>query len=140
MNESIINFMQKQTCATISCVSEDGKSYCFNCFYAFNNEKAVLYYKTSPTAQHSVLMKKNPAVSGTILPDKLKILLVQGIQFEGQVLETKDALAEKAAGYYYKKHPVGLAMPGEIWAIQINHIKMTDSSKGFGGKIIWERV
>ena len=84
-------------------------------------------------------MKKNPAIAGTILPDKLKTLLVQGIQFEGDFLNEPDDLAKKAAQHYYKKHPMALAIPGEIWVIQINHIKMTDSTKGFGKKITWDR-
>jgi uncharacterized protein YhbP (UPF0306 family) len=32
-----------------------------------------------------------------------------------------------------------LAIPGETRTIQISHIKMTDSTKGFGKKITWNR-
>ena len=37
IHENIIRFLQKQTCATISLVDEQGRPYCFNCFYAFNS-------------------------------------------------------------------------------------------------------
>lgn len=139
MNEDIINFTRKQTCATISCINQNGKPYCFNCFYAFNSELGLLYFKSSPDTWHSNLIKQNPFIAGTILPDKLKTLLVQGIQFEGELLAGDHPFAAHASANYHKKHPMALAMHGEIWTIQINHIKMTDSSKGFGKKIAWDR-
>ncbi|MGZ3754986.1 MAG: pyridoxamine 5'-phosphate oxidase family protein [Mucilaginibacter sp.] len=139
MNENIIKFLKQQTCATISCVDEEGKPYCFNCFYAFNHETGMLYFKSTGASYHSSLLKQNPFVAGTILPDKLNKLFVKGVQFDGVVLYGDGSLTAQASGCYYKKHPMALAMSGELWSIQINHIKMTDSTKGFGTKITWER-
>jgi len=140
MNETIIRFIQKQTCASVCCADEQGKPYCFSCFYAFNAEEGILYFKSSADSHHSALMKKNPFIAGTILPDKLNTLLVKGIQFQGIVLDSQHPLTKKASGNYHKEYPVALAMNGEISVIQINHIKMTDSSKGFGKKITWDRI
>jgi uncharacterized protein YhbP (UPF0306 family) len=139
MNENISDFLQKQTCATICCVDDQGKPYCFNCFYAFNSDLGMLYFKSSPDAYHSALMKKNPLIAGTVLPDKLNTLLVKGIQFEGEVLNERHSMFGQASANYHKKHPMAMAMSGDIWTVQINHIKMTDSTKGFGKKITWER-
>jgi len=139
MNEIIIQFIQKQTCATICCIDEQGKPYCFSCFYTFNPEEGLLYFKSSVDSHHSVLMKKNPLIAGTILPDKLNALFVKGVQFEGFVLDEHQPLAIQASAYYHKKHLIALAIPGEIWTVQINSIKMTDSTKGFGKKITWSR-
>lgn len=139
MNENIIKFLQQQTCATVSCVDEQGKPYCFNCFYAFNNETGMLYFKSTAASYHSAVLKQNPFVAGTILPDKLNKLFVKGVQFDGVVLYDDSPLTRQASGCYYKKNPMALAMSGELWSIQINHIKMTDSTKGFGTKITWER-
>src|SRR5688572_17195611 len=75
MDENIIRFLQKQTCATISLVDGQGKPYCFNCFYAFNSEDGLLYFKSSATSYHVGLLKSNPLTAGTILPDKLNVLL-----------------------------------------------------------------
>jgi uncharacterized protein len=140
MNESIIHFLQQQTCATVCCVNETFKPWCFNCFYVFNPELGVIYYKSSQGTQHSAILKSNPEVAGTILPDKLNKLLVKGVQFEGILLEPGHPLAAHGDAQYYKKNPLALAMPGEIWTIQLNHIKMTDSTKGFGKKITWDRA
>lgn len=84
-------------------------------------------------------MKKNPSVAGTVLPDKLNKLVVKGLQFEARVLHLDHTALQKATSQYVKKYPVSLAIPGEIWALQINTIKMTDSSKVFGKKTTWSR-
>lgn len=139
MNESIIAFLQKQTCATICCVDAEGRPHCFNCFYAFHPEQGMLYFKSSPSSLHSQLINKKPFVAGTVIPDKLNKLVVKGIQFEGELLLEHHPLSLKAGDYYHKKHPLSLAMSGQIWAIRINFIKMTDSSVVFGKKTIWNR-
>ena len=139
MNESIIRFIQRQTCATICCIDELGNPYCFSCFYAFKHESGLLYFKSSASSHHAMLMKKNPVIAGTILPDKLNTILVKGLQFEGIALEINHSITGQVSGYYHKKFPLALAVPGEIWSIQINSIKMTDSTKRFGKKISWNR-
>ena len=139
MNETIIRFLQKQTCATICCVDEQGKPYCFNCFYAFNSEEGLLYFKSSAESYHAALMRIHPFVAGTILPDKLNRILVKGVQFEGIALDAHHPMTRQASGHYHKKYPIALAIAGEIWSIQINQVKMTDSAKGFGKKIAWKR-
>ena len=140
MNEIIVNFLQKQTCATVCSVDEEGKPWCFSCFYVFNAIEGLIYYKSSADTHHSILIKNNPSVAGSILPDKLNTLQVKGVQFEGIVLEGNHPLTEYAAVQYYKKNPVAMAMPGEIWTIQLRHIKMTDSTLGFGKKITWSHA
>ncbi|MBI2729545.1 MAG: pyridoxamine 5'-phosphate oxidase family protein [Sphingobacteriales bacterium] len=139
MNKIITQFIQKQTCATVCCVDEQGKPYCFNCFYVFNSEEGLLYFKSSPQSHHSALMKKKSFISGTILPDKLHALLVKGVQFEAIALNEDHPLSKPASAYYHKKHPLALAMPGETWTLQISRIKMTDRTLGFGKKITWNR-
>ncbi len=139
MNETILKFLQQQSTATICCVDEQCKPYCFSCFYAFNSDGVLLSFKSSAASHHAGLMKKNPFVAGTILPDKLNTLMVKGMQFEAIVLNGQDPLAKTAAGYYYKKNPLAVAVAGDIWTIQISQIKMTDSTFEFGKKIIWRR-
>ena len=140
MNDDIIQFFQGQTCATICCIDTFGKPYCFTCFYAFNAEDGLLYYKTSPQSNHALMMTKNPCVAGTVLPDKLNKLVVKGIQFEATVLDDNDPGIKKDTGFYHRKNPLALAMPGEVWALKIDSIKMTDSTKLFGKKITWKRI
>lgn len=139
MNELIKKFILAQTCASVSCADGTGKPYCFSCFYAFNVEKAFLYFKSSPDTRHSQIIVHHPLVAGTILPDKLNKLHIKGLQFEGEVLSLTSSDAKEAANQYYNTHPLARAISGEIWTIHINSIKYTDNSLGFGKKIVWQR-
>ncbi len=139
MDNNIIEFLESQTCATICCLDEQKRPWCFSCYFIFNPGEGLLYFKSSPASNHSSMMKKNPLIAGTVLPDKLNKLRVRGIQFEGIVLDSMDRLTQGASQYYHKKNPLALAIPGEVWTIQVNHIKMTDSAMGFGKKVSWLR-
>ena len=139
MDNTIIEFLEKQTCAGICCLDEHKSPWCFSCYFIFNPCEGLLYFKSSPGARHASMMKTNPFIAGTVLPDKLNKLRVRGVQFEGIVLDSMDRLTLDASRYYHKKNPMALAIPGEVWTIQVNHIKMTDSAMGFGKKITWSR-
>ncbi len=140
MNETIIHFLEQQNCASVCCIDEAGKPYCFSCFYAFSRIDGLIYFKSSANSHHANLLKKNSFIAGTVLPDKLNKLTIKGIQFEAIVLDTQHPLVKKRLNNYYKKHPAALAMPGDIWILQIEYIKMTDNTLGFGKKIIWNRA
>lgn len=139
LNGNIINFLEQQTSATICCTDETGNPYCFSCYYVFNQDKAVLYFKSSAEAYHSALLISNPVVSGTVLPDKLNKLITKGIQLQGEVVTQSHQLAKEASAIYHQKIPLALAIKGKVFTIRINRIKMTDSRLGFGKKIIWKR-
>ena len=137
MDINISKFIEGQKCASICCVDGEGNPYCFSCFYVFNAEDGLLYFKSSPETLHMKLIKANPVIAGTILPDKLPLMGIKGIQFEGLVLSFADRLSERGSEAYHKKYPFARAISGEVWVIQLLNIKMTDSSIGFAKKIAW---
>jgi uncharacterized protein YhbP (UPF0306 family) len=137
IQENIREFIDRQSCATICCV--DSEPYCFSCFYAIHPRQGLLYFKSSASSVHISMMKNNPVVAGTILPDKPSNLFIQGLQFKGIAAGPEDPLTKHASWYYYKKLPVALVMPGELWTIQLLEIKMTDSGKGIIRKYTWSR-
>lgn len=139
MTEQIGIFIQSQTAASVCCIDENGMPYCFSCFYAYNESDQLLYFKSSADTRHMAIFLQNPQLAGTILPDKLKKLVVQGIQFQGVLLNTADTLARDASSRYYQRHPMAMAIAGIVWTIQLTKIKMTDSTMGFGKKICWNR-
>jgi uncharacterized protein len=120
-------------------VDGQGNPYCFNCFYAFNVEGNLLYFKSSADSYHSKLIKINPMVAGSILPDKLNTVLVKGVQFNGIILNEPCPSTGWASQFYHKKHLLASAIAGVTCTIQVNSIKMTDSTMGFGKKYIWNR-
>ncbi len=139
MSETIFLFAQKQKCASVCCIDEQGNPYCFSCFYAFNSKEGLMYFKSSADSLHTKLMTVKREIAGTILQDSLNLLAIKGIQFQGLILPARHTLINDAEKYYYKKYPLALPMPGELWIIQLNSMKMTDNNMGFGKKIKWNR-
>lgn len=139
MNKDIAQFIKKQKTATVCTVDAQGNPYCFSCYYAFDEENGVLIYKTHADSHHYGMMRQKYEVAGTILPNRADPVIVRGIQFEGVVTDKDDPIASHASRDYHLRFPFALAMGGEIWVIRLQHIKMTDSSKGFGTKIEWNR-
>jgi len=100
----------------------------------------LLYFKSSSDTTHAGILQQNPQVAGTILPDKLNILQVRGIQFDAVILQKEDPLSADAFRKYHQKNPAALAMAGDVYCIKLNRVKMTDSTLGFGKKIHWQRA
>lgn len=140
MESRIADFIKKQKVATICCVDEDGLPYCFSCFFAFSNDPCLLFFKTNNATHHAMIMRKNRTVAGTIMPDKLNVLAIKGIQFQGIVLPPDETNTIQASIIYHSKYPFALAMAGDVWKIELTNIKMTDNSRGFGKKLSWNKT
>jgi len=139
MNERIIAFLEGQKVASICCVDENNTPCCFSCFYAFDRLRNLLYFKSSVNTQHGMVLQKAPRVAGTIQPNKLNPLAIKGIQFKGTILGEDDPFTSNAKSFYHNKHPFAIAVPGEVWTIQLQQVKMTDNTLSFAKKITWQR-
>jgi uncharacterized protein YhbP (UPF0306 family) len=139
MNQKIIDFLNKQTAASISCVNEINQSYSFSCFFAFNSTDKLLYFKSPESSYHSRMILQNPKVSGTIMPDRLNKLAIKGIQFIGEVLALNDPLCKESSKNYYHKFPVAVAISGVVWTIRLDQLKMTNNVMGIFEKLSWQR-
>ena len=138
MNERIVDFIQGQKVASICCMDEENHPYCFSCFFAFDEKKLVLYFKSSADTRHAQLLKQKGTVAGTIQPDKLNPLAIKGLQFTGVLTDATDPLAVDAFSVYHKKYPFAIAMKGDVLTIKLTAIKMTDNTLQFGKKIAWK--
>lgn len=139
MDKLITEFIEKQKVASVCCLDDDNNPYCFNIFYVFDKLERRLYFKSSNTSNHAHYLHKEKKLAGTILPDKINLLAIRGLQFTGNVLEVSDSVHHHATIEYHKKIPLALAMTGDVWTIQIETIKMTDNTIGLGKKICWTR-
>jgi uncharacterized protein YhbP (UPF0306 family) len=138
MDKRISNFIEQQKTATICCLDESNDPYCFTVFFVFDKTEKRLLFKSSGSANHSKWLLRKKAVAGTILPDKLDLLAIRGVQFVGCMMNSVDP-SGTAWSQYHKKLPLAIAMPGEVWTIQLESIKLTDNSFGIGRKILWNR-
>lgn len=139
LTENISEFIANHEVLTLAC-SENEKPYCFNCYYAFVKDEGLLVFKSTGDTTHDRILALNAKVSGTILPEKINMMSLKGLQFTGEILPAVTTYLTKASAAYYLKYPFSLAMPGHLKIIQLNWAKLTDNSKGFGHKEKWERV
>ncbi|MFT3919086.1 pyridoxamine 5'-phosphate oxidase family protein [Cloacibacterium sp.] len=139
ISQKIVNFLNLQTCVNICTVNENNLPYCFTCYFVFDEEKKCLYYKSNINTKHSELILKNNACAGTILEDQLNKMFLKGIQFQGSINKTSNKNLS-AFKKYHKKYPMALAIPGEIWVVNLEIIKFTDNSMGFGHKTHWSAL
>jgi len=135
MDKRIIEFISQQKTASVCCLDENNNPYCFSVFFVFDKDRERLYFKSSSSSSHVRYLLLNKEIAGTILPDKLNLLAIQGIQFTGSICPGESI--HFAARAYHKKIPFALAMPGDVWAIQLKTIKLTDNTIGIGKKILW---
>ncbi|HEX5151394.1 MAG TPA: hypothetical protein VFW07_08090 [Parafilimonas sp.] len=84
-------------------------------------------------------MAQKPRISGTILPDKLNIFSIAGIQFSGTLLGASHELMQDASRLYHIKFPFAMAIPGEVFGIYLENITMTVTKNGFGKKLCFQR-
>lgn len=137
MHEEIAAFIKANKVATICCVNEDIAPYCFNCFYTFQEKAHLLLFKSSVNSYHSKLLLKNYQIAGTILPTKLELLSLKGIQFSGRILYDSFPGQVRPEISYHKAYPFAIAKPGQVWCIQLEMVKMTDNTRTFGKKTEW---
>lgn len=135
--KDIIKFIAANKIATVCCTDGDGSPYCFNCFYVFEERHQLLFFKSSVQTGHAKMIAENPLVAGTILPHKIQIMALKGIQFTGTVLYDNFPGKISPEIAYYKQLPLGLTKPGKVFCIQLDSIKMTDNS--MGRKLLWNR-
>jgi uncharacterized protein len=140
MKKEISQFLKDNKIATIACVDNFSKPYCFNCFYVYDDKNHFLFFKSSLNTYHAKLLSRNPNISGSILPDKMDYLALKGIQFTGTLITSNLPNQINPEVYYHKKLPFALAKPGHVWFIQLETIKMTDNTNIFGKKLVWERA
>ena len=117
--------------------------YCTPCFYAFDETDQLLIFKSNDETKHVQDLLKNPTVAGSILPKKLTIGQVKGIQFTGMVKRVQQGLCTdplKLEQTYYGRFPIARTVDGELWYITLETAKLTDSKLGFGKKLNWSRV
>lgn len=139
MKNEIIDFIKENKVAVVCCTGAINMPYCFHCFYAFDEENYLLFFKSSAQTFHSKLLLENPCIAGSILPGKIELLALKGIQLTGTVLYDEIPDHINPAAYYHKRFPLALAKPGDVWCIRLELVKMTDNTNIFGRKLTWNR-
>lgn len=140
MNKEIITFLKGNKIASVATVDENYHPYCFNCFYVYDSQNQLLFFKSSQKTHHAKLLVNDAAIAGSILPDNINFLALKGIQFTGVIVTQNIPDNINPEAYYHNKLPLALAKAGQVWCIQLQMVKMTDNTPIFGGKLLWNKV
>ena len=138
MESKIIDYLQKNKVLALA-TSVNDIPYCANCFYVFDDANKTLVFLSDEKTRHIAEALQNINVGGSIQNGVTTVAKIQGIQFTGEFINPTEEQAKHFYKTYYKKIPFAKAKPSPIWGIQLNWIKMTDNTLGFGKKLIWER-
>ena len=139
MDKKIQSFIESQKNMTF-CTALDNVPYCASCFYAYTSEGNYIVFKSDEKSKHIINALSNNKIAGTIIPDLDKIGTIRGIQFTGKFIVPTGDLLDLAKKKYYSKFPFAVVVDGDMWALELTSIKMTDNTLGFGKKLNWEKT
>ncbi|MCF8257605.1 MAG: pyridoxamine 5'-phosphate oxidase family protein [Flavobacteriales bacterium] len=135
----IVQFISSQQVFTLATTSGHG-AYCTPCYYAFEPVGIRLLFMSDPTTRHITELIADGRVAGSILPDRSALGRVRGVQFMGMAYPCdSDQEYQVLKDIYLKRFPIARAMEGELFAVRLDWLKMTDNTLGFGKKLLWDR-
>lgn len=135
MDKKISQFIKKHHVLSCSFAYKD-TIHSASCFYLFVENPPGFIVASSEKTLHVNLALKNPMVSGTIHLETETVGKIQGIQYKGTW--NKASIEEKQA--YLKRYPYALALNPKLWHIDIEYIKFTDNTLGFGKKLEFKKL
>jgi len=138
LDKRVIEFINKHHVLTMSTVL-DNVPYSCNCFYTYIEEDNVIICTSDYKTKHISDVQQNNNVSGSIVLETSVVGKIQGVQFNGKLIEAKNDLYKKYKKAYLKRFPFVIFKSTALWYIDLIYIKMTDNRLGFGKKLIWEK-
>lgn len=136
LDKKIVDFLDEHHVLTLA-TSVDNMPYCANCFYVFLEEEKMLIFATDLHTKHAQDALANSYTAGSVVLETSTVGKIQGIQFNGVLTVLNGEAKRKANFAYLKRFPYAILKKTELWAIQLEFVKMTDNRLGFGKKIIW---
>lgn len=130
MDKKLISFLQDHHILTLATVDKEKKPYCCNCFYLFDEKTNSLIIASSTDTKHITHTLTCKSVAGSIYLDTKTIGLIQGVQFTAHIEEAN----KEQSKAYFKAFPYALAMRPTLWQLQLEYLKFTDNTLGFGNK------
>lgn len=130
----IAKFIKAHHVVTLATTVGDNP-YCCNLFYAYDNEGQALVFTSDNTTRHTQMFGQNEQVAASIVLETKIVGKVQGLQICGRIQPAKDG--DKML--YIKRFPYTLAADLTLWRLEIDFMKLTDNTLGFGKKLIWQR-
>ena len=138
MDSKITNYILDNKVITFSTCVEN-TPYCAQCFYVYDEVNKIIIFLSDDSTRHIKEALQNQTVAGTINTEVTTVAKIKGLQFTGKFIQPDEQQAKSFYSIYYKKFPFAKAKPSSVWGIQLDWLKMTDNTLGFGKKLVWER-
>lgn len=138
MDSVIVNFLNANYVLSLS-MADNGGSWSANCFYALDELSQSLIFISHGNAKHAQLLEQTSTVSGTISAQTKNVAHIQGVQYTGKTGAPEGEAYRAAHEVYYKRFPFARFVRAKLWLLELDFVKYTDNSLGFGKKLVWER-
>jgi uncharacterized protein YhbP (UPF0306 family) len=137
-DKNIVDFINEHHVLTLA-TSHDEEPYCANCFYVYMEEENSLVFTSDYDTKHIMQASHNIYVAGSIVLETSIVGKIQGVQFQGIIIEPQGESLSKAKSAYLKRFPVAMLMKTTLWVVDLTFLKYTDNNLGFGKKLTWEK-
>ncbi len=134
----ITDFVKKHHVITVA-TSKDGQPWCFNAFYAFDEENKSFIITSHDDTRHIQEVLQNVKIAGSVVLETEIVGKVQGLQFSGEMTLCEGESENHAKKVYIKRFPLTTLTPKILWDIKIFEAKYTDNTLGFGKKLLWSK-
>ncbi|WP_318356191.1 YhbP family protein [Enterobacter sp.] len=121
------------------CVANQGELWCANAFYLFDSKKVAFYILSEDHTRHAQMTGPQAKVAGTVNGQPKTVALIRGVQFKGVIRRLNEEESEVLREQYNRRFPVARVLAAPVWEIELDEIKFTDNTLGFGKKLHWLR-
>ena len=139
LDTRVLEFLKEHFVLTLATSFEE-EPYCASCFYTFLPEENSFIFISDKDTRHIRDASHNIFVAGTVHLDARSSSDMQGVQFQGILIEPTGELYQRARKAYLERFPNSLIMNTTLWAIDLTFLKMTNNTFGAGNKIIWKKL
>lgn len=135
-DQRFVKFLHRHHVLTLATCC-DNRPWCCQCFYVYEDSLCGLVLTSDATTRHIIEALKQPYIAGSIVLETSVVGKIQGIQFEGKLIQADGELFRKVRTAYMKRFPFALLMDTKLWFLVLYTMKMTDNRLGFGKKLYW---
>ena len=136
--KKITTFLKKHHVVTVA-TCKDNQPWCFNAFYAFDEDSHSLIITSHEDTKHIQQVLQNAKVAASVVLETEIVGKVQGLQIAGEMSMCEGEYEKIANKTYVKRFPFATLAPKTLWRIEICEAKYTDNTLGFGKKLTWRK-
>ncbi len=139
LDPRVIDFIKEHFVLTLATSFEE-EPYCASCYYTFLPEENSFIFASDKETRHIRDASHNIFVAGTVHLETMNHGNMEGIQFQGILIEPTGDLYQRARKAYVERFPNFVIMNTTLWVVDLTFLKMTNSTLGVGNKIIWKKL